>query len=129
MSKTRKGRKRGDFYLEEQSSKAYKKLLDKRISTVRTLQTQDKKVQEETEQTTQAVIIARMMQVEKAYERFNEIAQEIEDSYEYNETDIETSNDDVMEIYISAIATLSVFKKEVNQSSDAGVRKSCHFML
>lgn len=129
MSKTRKGRKRGDFYLEEQSSKAYKKLLDKRISTVRTLQTQDKKVQEVTEQTTQAVIIARMMQVEKAYERFNEIAQEIEDSYEYNETDIETSNDDVMEIYISAIATLSVFKKEVNQSSDAGVRKSCHFML
>lgn len=84
----------------------YQKLLAKRENVLNAIKHHKTKADGITINSTKNEILARVVQLEGSYERFQSIADELLDSDKYDEEDIKVSNEEITELYISAITKL-----------------------
>lgn len=100
---------------ENELSKQYKKLLEKRNNLVNAIKLHEIKAKQIDLNTAQTLIQTRIEQLELSNERFIEIMQQLEDSDEFSNNHLEIPSVEVSDIYINAISTLKNFVKRPHE--------------
>lgn len=98
-------------------SKDYMKAINKITNAIKALKFQEKKVKEMKTDTSHVEAFNRIVEIESSFEKYKNAVASMEDSDDFDFTDLDPPMEDIREIYITSMAILKIFTKDVVDQS------------